>query len=481
LNRDEKIQLLMLNEQKKVIRARRSLLDFTTYTFPKYKVNWHHGLMANELDKLVRGETKRLIIQAPPRHGKSELVSRRLPAFYFGHNPSHHIISASYSDTLSSKMNRDTQRVMDTPEYLRVFPGTFIPRKGFAPPDGRNYMRNSEEFEIIGTGGRYKSAGVGTGITGMGFHLGLIDDPFKDRKDADSPTIRRNVWDWYTSTFSTRAEDNAAILITMTRWHESDLCGKLIQLAKDGKGDIWVILTLPAIYDDSLDVHPDDPRSKGDALWPEKYDLDRLKTIRENSSRDWAALFQQTPVVDGGGIFKKIWWKFYDEPPKRFDEVIQSWDFAFKGNTDSDYVVGQVWGRVSGDKYLLDQHRAKLTFTESVKAIQHMSAKWPQTYRKLVEDKANGTAIIDTLKRAITGIIPVNPDGSKEARAYAVSPQVESGNVYLPKNAPWVHDYIHEHSVFPNGKNDDQVDCTTQALRQLGGSAIENLEKLLQL
>lgn len=495
ITREDKIRALAAQQLREVRKARESLLDFTRFTMPNFRVNWHHALIAEYLEKLVEGEITRLIIQAPPRHGKSELVSRRLPAYAFGRDPNEQIILASYSDTLAKKMNRDCQRVMDNPQYFKVFPNTLIPRKGLVSFDGRTYVRNSEEFEIMHHFGKYKCAGIGTGITGMGFTLGIIDDPFKDRKDADSKTIRQNCWDWFTSTFMTRAEEEiddedtvetvgkeARILITMTRWHEDDLVGRIIEQEKDEDGTEWTILNLPAVYDDTLPHLVDaDERENGEALWPGKYNLKKLEKIKKNSSRDWSALFQGTPIVEGGNIVDRSWWQYYDEPPGKFTEVIQSWDFAFKKNETSDFVVGQVWGRIGADKYLLDQVRGRMGFTESLTAIQTMSAKWPQTYRKLVEDKANGPAIIETVKKKISGVLPVEPDGSKEARAHATSPQIESGNVYLPRNAPWVHDYVEEWAAFPNGKNDDQVDATTQALRQLGGSAIENLEKLLQL
>ena len=482
LSREQKIRLIAAQRLKETRNAQSSVLPFTTYTFPKYQTNWHHALIGKYLDQLVRGEITRLIVKTPPRHGKSELVSRRLPAFAFGLNPDEQIILASYSDTLAKKMNRDCQRVMDDPAYFKVFPETMIPRKGLVSLDGRTYVRNSEEFEIMYRKGKYKCAGIGTGITGMGFTLGIIDDPFKDRKAADSKTIREWVWDWFTSTFMTRAEKDARVLITMTRWHEDDLVGRVISQAKDHNGDVYTILNLPAIYDPELPyLNPLDPREPGEALWPDKYGLERLMKLKANSSRDWSSLFQQTPITEGGNIVDRAWWKYYDEPPARFDQLIQSWDLTFKKTDAADYVVGQVWGRKGADKYLLDQVRAQMGFTETVRAIHQMSKKWPKAHRKLIEDKANGPAVIDSIKREIMGVIPVKPDGSKEARAHAVSPQIEAGNVFLPKNAPWVQDFVQEWSAFPNGKNDDQVDTSTQALNDLGGSPIARLEKLLEL
>lgn len=476
-----KLQYLAAHEIAQVEKARVNLFDFTRYTFPRYQANWHHKLIAKYLEELVSGEIDRLMITAPPRHGKSELVSRRLPAYALGRNPNEQIITASYSDTLASKMNRDTQAIMESREYYKVFPETLIPRKGLTSKNGRTYLRNSDEFEIMDQAGTYKSAGVGTGITGRGFTLGIIDDPFKDRKEADSETIRNAVYDWYTSTFLSRAEKNARILLTMTRWHEDDLVARIL---KHEPGE-WMIISLPASYTTDVDnLSPLDPRDPDEALWPEKYSAKRLSKIKQASGRrDWAALWQGTPRVEGGNIVERGWWRFYKEAPAKFDEVIFSWDMAFKDTDGSDFVVGQVWGRREGEKFLLDQVREKMAFTATARAMVSLSAKWPNAYRKIVEDKANGTAVIDILKKKVLGLVPFDPKASKEGRAHAVSPQIEAGNVWLPDPsiAPWVHDYVEEWAAFPNGKNDDQVDATSQALLYFADSGFEKLERLLDL
>lgn len=447
-------------------------------------MQWHHRLIAKYLEKLYQGEINRLMIFTPPRHGKSELVSRRFPAWVFGKNPDEQIISASYSDDLSSRMNRDVQRIIDSEEYREVFPKTQLFGKNIRTVANGSFLRNSDIFEIVNRKGVYRSAGIRTGITGMGFTLGLIDDPIKDRAEADSSKVRQSVWDWYGSTFMTRAEKNARVCITQTRWHKADLAGQILEtIEKTNGAEDWTILNLPAIIeeDDLNAKNAEDPRGLGEALWPNKYSLDRLSEIKSTiGSRDWAALYQQRPVIEGGNIVKRDWWQYYDHPPAQFDSVIQSWDLTFKKTDGADFVVGQVWGKKGAEKFLLDQVRAQMTFTQTVAAMRNLSAKWPKSYKKLVEDKANGPALIDALKKEIMGIIPVNPEGSKEARAHSVSPQIEAGNVYLPKNAPWVHDFIEEFSAFPNGANDDQVDAATQALHDLGGSSIARLETLLK-
>lgn len=446
-------------------KARRKLIDFTRYTKDGYDTNWHHEVLADALDRLANKEIKRLMVFMPPRHGKSELVSRRFPAYLLGKNPGAHIISTSYSATLASSMNRDVQRIIDSKEYAELFPKTRLGNH-----DG--YLRNSETFEIPETGGYYLSAGVGGGITGRGADYAIIDDPVKNRAEAESKTYRDKVVDWFTSTLYTRLEKDACVLITMTRWHEDDLAGRLLELAEnDPNADQWEILNYPAIKLNNKDKS--DPREVGEALWESKYNLKSLQSIKATiGSYEWGSLYEQNPTPPGGSIVKRDWLKYYQVAPGKFDEIVQSWDFAFDKGKDSSYVVGQVWGRVGADKYLLDQVRDRMDFTESIRAVKNLSRKHPQAKAKFIEKKANGSAIISSLRKTITGIIPINPSGSKVERFYAVSPQFEAGNVYLPE-ASWVQDYVEELISFPNSTNDDQVDATTQALDNLDRRATQ--------
>lgn len=452
--------------------AKRKLINFTTYTKPNYQVNWHHENLAEKLDQLSRKEIKRLMVFMPPRYGKSELVSRRFPAYVLGKYPNASIIGTSYSASLASSMNRDVQRIIDSREYNDVFPDTSLSGSNIRTVAGGNYLRNSDIFEVVGHTGSYMSAGIGGGITGRGGDYVIIDDPIKNRAEAESKTYRDAVWDWYTSTLYTRLEKDACVLLTLTRWHEDDLAGRLLRLAKeDPTSEQWHIINYPAMYDENIpNIDPTDPRTHGDALWPAKFDKDTLLTTKKTvGTYEWSALYQQSPSPSGGSILHRKWFQYYTFAPTKFDEVLQSWDLSF-GNTkgkSSSYIVGQVWGRIGPDKYLLDQVRDQLDFPQTIRAIKNLTKKWPQAKAKLIENKANGPAVISTLKKQMAGIIPVEPDGSKEARAYAISPQVESGNVYVPENEPWVHDFIEECVSFPNGLYDDQVDTMTQALNRM--------------
>lgn len=391
-----------------------------------------------------------------PTHN-STLASRCFPAYALGRYPDMSIIAASYSADLASRMNRDVQRIMEDEPYAELFPATKLARIG-----ERGAVRTSDIFEVVGHKGVYRSAGVGGGLTGMGCQIAVLDDVIKDRASADSPTVLQSVWDWYTSTLYTRLAPGGGIIIMNTRWSMQDLSGRLLEAQAKGEGDEWRVVNFPAIAEEDEEF-----RKKGEALHPERYPLDQLlKTKQAIGTRDWEALYQQHPVPDGGAIFKDEWLQRTWLPkdlPARFDAVIMSWDLSFKGNDASDFVVGQLVGRHGADYYILDQLRGRWSFTETVAQVKELAerarVRFPRVApRILIEDKANGPAVIDALKHEVSGIVPVEPDGSKEARAHAVTALFEAGNVLLPDRslAPWVDEYRLELTRFPSGAHDDQ-------------------------
>jgi len=465
----ERFELEKLAAQK---RARQGLLAFTRYTKPDYQINWHHKIVARHLNLVADGLLRRLIICMPPRTGKSELVSTRFPAFMFGRDPQAQIIAASYNTTLASKMNRGVQRVMDSEEYAKLFPDVKIggTKPGLGDGQGR-FLRRSDEFEIRKHGGFYRSSGTGGSQTGYGMTLGLIDDPTKNRLEANSPTYQERIWDWYTSTFYSRLEKNGAIIICLTRWSSGDLVGRLLdQAKKDPSSEQWTVLSFPALCE--AGKHPDDPREVDEPLWPQKYSKERMLQMRQAiGTRDWAALYQQRPAPLEGGIVQTKWWQYWAALPDNLDFWAISCDLTFGDADKEDFCVMQVWARKKASFYLVDQIRAKMGFTVQLAQFSALSAKYPQCRAKYVEKKANGAALISTLKGKIPGIVAVEPRGSKLARAEAISPLVEAGNVYLPDpvKTPWMADYLDEWAYFPNGKNDDQIDATSQALQQLSG------------
>ena len=470
--------------------ARASLLPFTTYTMPGYQVNWHHQLVCGYLDRFAAGDIKRLMIFQPPRTGKSELVSRRLPAFMLGHNPDLTIIAASYGADLARRMNRDVQRIIDSEPYRKLFSGTQLSGKNVRADAQGTWLRNSDMFEVVGRAGYYIGVGVGGAVTGMGAHVAIVDDPVKNRKEANSPTYQAAIFDWYTSTLYTRLTPDGQVLLTVTRWHEMDLAGRLLRLAEtDPEADQWEVVTLPAIAEEPVAHY--DQRRPGDALWATRWGVDKLRAVEKTvGSRDWASLYQQRPAPDAGDIFKRASWRYWqpaganlppvlvsladggvlqveaEKLPLAFDEILQSWDLAFKKTDTSDFVAGMVLGRKGATKYVLDYICQRLDVTETMQAIAHFTRKWPKATAKLIEDKANGPAVVTMLKGQLTGLIAVEPEGGKVSRAYAAQPEVEAGNVYLPHPAlyGWVDGFITNCAAFPNAANDDDVDAFTQAI-----------------
>jgi predicted phage terminase large subunit-like protein len=453
--------------------ASRNLMDFITYTKPDYEVNWHHKYICERLDLFLQPDSgvDRLIIEAPPRSGKSEIVSRRFPAYALGKNPKHEIVLASYASPLAQRMNRDVQRIMDDELYAEVFPDTNLNSSNVAKSSKGNWIRTSDLFEVVGHGGSFRSTGVNGSLTGQGLTIGIIDDPIKDWKEATSKTIKDGVWEWYQSVFYTRLNPRFGKIIVMnTRWAEDDLTGRLLAIAeKDDEADQWEVLRFPMIQEKTTYTHPEDPREVGELLWPDRFDKKKVTSFKKTlGSRIFGAMYQQRPAPDEGGLVQRDWWKYYKKAPNLddLDYISISWDFTFKGGTKSDYVVGQVWGRKGANYYLLDQVRDQMNFSSTVMAVKALARKW-STYREIVvEEKANGAAVIDTLKSEIRGIVPYSPKESKEARASSITPNIEAGNVWLPdpELAPWVMDYVEEWAVFPNGANDDQIDCTSQML-----------------
>jgi predicted phage terminase large subunit-like protein len=417
-------------------------------------IPYEHLLFLNrKLVDVAAGRIKRLIVSMPPRHGKSELVSRYFPAWYLGTFPDKRIILVSYEADFAATWGRKARDLLE--EHGPTLFGIRVSGKSSA----------ANRWDIEGHEGGMVTAGVNGPITGKGADIGIIDDPVKNDQEAMSVTYQERTYEWYKSTFRTRIQRDGAIILIMTRWHENDLAGKLLA-AQEEEGEKWEVVNLPATAEDN------DPlgRELGQPLCPDLFSKDALESIKKAvGSYWWASLYQQRPSPAEGGIFKRNWWQYYRRVPDKFDEIIQSWDMTFKDTKTADFVVGQVWGRKGADKYLLDQVRDRMDFPATIQAVRTLSAKWPQAKVKLVEDKANGPAVIVTLKKEISGLIPVEPQGSKESRAWAVSPEVEAGNVYLPDPsvAPWVHDFVEECAAFPNGANDDQVDAMSQALMRL--------------
>lgn len=437
-------------------RVRENLLKFVEKSHPNYQAGWVHQIVCDKLqefsEKVVRQESPRLMIFMPPRHGKSFIASERFPVWHLGRNPTHQILVTSYGQTLSDKFSKRARSLASTPYIKEIF-------TNFALHPDRQTV---QEWETTQEGG-YRSVGIGGGVTGMGCNILIIDDPIKNIQEANSRGKRDNDWDWYTTTAYTRGMPGFGILVIQTRWHPDDLSGRLLEAMKNEDGDTWEMISFPAIAEVE-EVY----REVGEALHPERYDLIKLKNIRKAiGSQAWGSLYQQRPVLIKGEMFKRDWWKRYNTKPSRFDRTVISWDCAFKGNAENDYVVGHVWGSSGGQYYLLNSRREKADFLRTCEMLVELAELHPTARPILVEDTANGPAVMSFLKDKIKGLLGIRPDGSKEARATVITPLVEQGRVLLPENELYVDPFIEEAAQFPRSVNDDQVDAFTQAITYL--------------
>jgi predicted phage terminase large subunit-like protein len=418
--------------------ARISLGKWKRYRWVVYMLR----VIQTELEK----GNARVIINASPRHGKSEGSSHWLPTWYLDSYPDKREVLASHGDDFAGKWGL---KVRDH----------FIDKYGPTWTRVKADKRRADDWETT-DGGGMRSVGVGGSVTGRGADLLIIEDPHKDLAEAMSPTIRKKTIDWFNGTLYPRLEPSGSIVVVMTRWHESDLSGYLI----GEHSDKWVHINLPAFAEDN------DPlgRKRGEALCPERFDIEALQKIKEAmGSQLFIGLYQQRPAPLEGALVKRDWFKYYTERPARFDKVIQSWDMSFKETKAGSFVVGQVWGRVGASFYLLEQVRGRWSFTETQRQMILLSQRWPEAKEKLVEDAANGPAIISSLGGTLPGIIPIAAQGSKSARLAAVSGMLEAGNVYLPQKSDWVGDFVEEVCTFPYGAHDDQCDTMSQALSRL--------------
>ena len=416
----------------------------------RWKLYEHLKVVNRKLVEVGAGRTRRLMVFMPPRHGKSELISHYFPAWILGNWPYKHVILASYEADFAESWGRKARDVLNSVGD-NVF-GVNLDNK-----------RTAAKSWSVEQGGSMNTAGVGGPMTGKGAHILVIDDPVKNFEEAMSPTARKRAWEWWQSVAYTRLEPGASAVIMMTRWHEDDLGGRILEESDES----WEIISMPAIADDINDPLG---REIGQALCPQRYTEKDFERIRNSVGKYvWQSLYQQQPSAFEGSIIMRKWWSYYvrETLPKSFDEIIQSWDMTFKDTKQSDFVVGQVWGRRKANRYLLDQVRDRMTFTQTQRAVEALTKKWPLARRKIVEAKANGPAVIDSLASTVPGLIPFDPKDSKEARVFAVTPNIESGNIWIPHTniATFdVQEFVDECARFPTGMHDDQVDAMTQAL-----------------
>lgn len=404
----------------------------------------------------------RLALSLAPQEGKTSLVVLAGILWSLRRNPDLRIILGTYNQSLGNRNGRLVRNAIEAnPQF-----GLTI-----APDNGAKH-----EWSIANHAGGLVSVGRGVGIAGRPADLLVVDDPFKEG-EAQSETIREEAWDWWTEGLATRLAPDATVVVVHTRWHTDDLIGRLLERDKHAG---WSYLNIPAECD-----QPDtDPlgRQAGEFMESARRRTRQQWEQRKKTagSRVWNALYQGRPAPSEGGMVKRDWWQYYDQPlwieldngQRRtlgMDAVLISADLTFKGEDHSDYVAIGVWARRGPNAYLLDQVRGHYDFPETIRRLEALCARWPDAALKIIEDKANGPAVIATLRHRIPGIVAEIPQGSKVARLAAVSPLIEAGNVHLPNPqlAPWIGDYVEEFAGFPNAAHDDQVDHTTQGLNRL--------------
>jgi predicted phage terminase large subunit-like protein len=439
---------------------RRDLVSFIRRTFEtvapgeKLQLNWHIRAIAFALERVRRGEIKRLIITIPPRHLKSIATSVAFPAFVLGHDPTRKIVCVSYAHELAVKHAIDCRTVLRADWFQRLFPGTRI---------GSD---KNTELESLTTkrGGRFATS-VGGTLTGRGGNLIILDDPMKP-DEAMSEISRKRVVQWFETTLLSRinmkAED--AIIIVMQRLHVDDLVGILLE-----KGG-WEHLDIPAIADapQEIPISPDEThhRDPGDVLDPVREPqlvLDELKSAM--GSMAFSAQYQQRPVPAAGNLIRREWLKFYEHSPapQPGDLLLISWDTAMTATELADYSVGTVWLAKGQTCYLLDLIRGRFDYPTLKRSVLHVREKWPNA-TILVEDKGSGTSLIQDLRHANVSVVQIKPEHDKVTRVFATQSLFEGGSVMFPRHAAWLDDLVAELLAFPHYRNDDQVDSISQAL-----------------
>ena len=454
------VELLQVKKnRKRTHNAKENFLDFVKYMWPHFVEGTHHRIIAEKFDNIAKGKLKRLIVNMPPRHTKSEFASYLLPAFIMGQNPMTKIIQTSHTAELSQRFGRKTKQLIDSSEYKQVFPNT-------------NLQADSKAAGRWDTsaGGEYFAAGVGGAITGRGADLLIIDDPHSEQ-DALSESAMEGAYEWYTSGPRQRLQPGGAIVLVMTRWSTIDLTGQLMKAQVEPKADQWEVVEFPAIME------------SGVPTWPEYWKINELESVKASLAiSKWNAQWMQKPTSEEGAIIKREWWQEWKEkdiPDLHY--VIQSYDTAFGKKETADYSAITTWGVFSPDDMkpaliLLDARRGRWDFPE-LKEIALKEYNYWEPEMVLIEAKASGMPLSDELRRTgipITNYTPTRGN-DKRTRVNSIAPMFESGMVYYPEGRTFAEEVIEECAAFPYGENDDYVDTVTQALMRFRQSGLIQL------
>ena len=436
-------------------RGQEKFMEFVKTMWPNFIGGRHHEIMANAFERVAKGELKRLIINMPPRHTKSEFASYLLPAWFLGRFPHKKIIQSSNTAELAVGFGRKVRNLVDGETYSKVFPNVAL----------RHDSKAAGRWSTNGNG-EYFAIGVGGTVTGKGADLLIIDDPHSEQeaKLAETdPTVFDSVYEWYTSGPRQRLQPGGAIVIVMTRWSKRDLTGRVLKDSAQRGGDEWELIEFPAIL----------PSDK--PLWPEFWSYDELNALRiELPNSKWQAQYQQNPTSEGGAIVKREWWKIWEkESPPACEFIIQSWDTAFLKSERADYSACTTWGvfyieddtgKMQANVILLNAFKKRMEFPELKQRAYQEFKEW-EVDSLIVEAKAAGSPLIFELRAMGIPVQEFTPSkgNDKIARLNAVADIFASGMVWVP-NTNWAEELIEEVASFPAGDHDDLVDSMTQAL-----------------
>ena len=433
--------------------ARGSFMAFVKKVWPSFIEGSHHKRMAKAFERVARGECKRLIINMPPRHTKSEFASYLLPAWFLGNFPEKKVIQTSHTAELAVGFGRKVRNLVDQDVYTEIFPGMGLQQDSKAA--GR-WNTNK--------GGDYFAIGVGGAVTGKGADILIIDDPHSEQEAAmaaSNPEIYDKVYEWYTSGPRQRLQPGGSIVIVMTRWAARDLTGQVVKSAAQRSGEEWEVIEFPAIL------------PSGNPLWPQFWSLEELAALREElPNSKWQAQYQQNPIGNESAIIKRDWWKWWeqDDPPI-CDYILQSWDTAFEKNNRADYSAGTTWGIFNCEEdnfapniILLNTYKKRVEFPELKRdVLREYNEYEPDSL--IVEKKASGAPLIYDLRAMGIPVQEYTPGKGQDkiARLNSVSDIIASGKVWVPQTR-WAEELVDEVAAFPSGEHDDLVDATTLAL-----------------
>ena len=452
----KKMQILEdLNRREKMLEkelARDTFMGFVNRVWPEFIGGRHHSIMAKAFERVASGECKRLVINMPPRHTKSEFASYLLPAWFLGKFPNKKVIQSSNTGELAVGFGRKVRNLVDSEAYKEVFPNLQLQQDSKAA--GR---WNTSK------GGDYFAIGVGGTVTGKGANLLIIDDPHSEQEAAlaaTNPDVFDKVYEWYTSGPRQRLQPGGAIVIVMTRWAQRDLTGQVLKAAAARGGEQWEVIEFPAIM------------PSGKPLWPEFWSIEELSALREElPNSKWQAQYQQNPVGNESAIIKRDWWKWWEsEQPPHCEYILQTWDTAFEKNQRADYSAGTTWGVFTYEEdmtkhlILLNTYKKRVEWVELKRDVLAQYKEW-EPDGMLIEKKATGAPLIYELRSMGIPVQEFTPSKGQDkiARLNAVSDIIASGKVWIPRTR-WAEELIDEIAAFPSGEHDDLVDATTLAL-----------------